>query len=70
MGLNGASWNGALIDAVCDGTDARPNLVEMATRKIGAGDVSILAEADAYERRVAHVEVKIWTLDAGLAAYA
>lgn len=68
--LNGASWNAALIRSICDGTDARPDLVEMATRGIGAGDVSILAEAEAYELRVARVEVRIWTLDAGLIAYA
>lgn len=36
---------------------------------IGVGDVSILAEAEAYERRVANVAVSIWTLDAGLSAY-
>jgi hypothetical protein len=42
----------------------------MAVQRIGVGDVSILAEAEAYERRVANVVVAIWTLDAGLKAYA
>lgn len=68
--LNGARWDTAFIRSVCNGTTERPSLVEMATRKIGAGDVSILAEAEAYGSRVARVIVEVWTLDAGLAAYA
>jgi hypothetical protein len=68
--LNGASWDAALVDAICDGARGCPPLPEMASQKIGAGDVSILAEAEAYERRVAGVQVRIWTLDGGLAAYA
>lgn len=68
--LNGGSWDGALIEAICDGVRGCPPLPDMALQRIGAGDVSILAEADAYERRVAGVRVRIWTLDRGLAAYA
>jgi hypothetical protein len=68
--LNDASWDAALVDAICDGARGCPPLPEMAAQKIGAGDVSILAEAEAYERRVAGVQVHVWTLDGGLAAYA
>lgn len=68
--LNGASWDRALVQAICDGARGCPPLPDMATQGVGAGDVSILAEAEAYERRVANVRVRIWTLDAGLAAYA
>jgi hypothetical protein len=42
----------------------------MAARGIGTGDVSILAEAEAYSARVTHVDVRIWTLERLLAAYA
>ncbi|HST41107.1 MAG TPA: hypothetical protein VLK58_16450 [Conexibacter sp.] len=68
--LNGASWNGELLSAICEGTRGCPPLPEMASQGIGAGDVSILAEAEAYAARVAHVEVRIWTLERALGAYA
>jgi hypothetical protein len=67
--LNGARWDADLLNAICDGTRGCPALPDMAMRGVGAGDVSILAEAEAYERRVANVKVSIWTLDDGLAAY-
>lgn len=68
--LNGASWDAPLVVAICEGARGCLPLPDMALQQVGAGDVSILAEADAYERRVAGVTVCIWTLDAGLAAYA
>jgi len=68
--LNAAIWDAELLAAVCDGARGCPPLTDMASQGIGLGDVSILAEAEAFERRVAHVAIEIWTLDAGLAAYA
>jgi len=68
--LNGARWDGKLLALICDGARGSPPLPEMMSQKVGVGDVSILAEAEAYEARVASVSVAIWTLDAGLAAYA
>lgn len=68
--LNGARWDGALLAAICRGARGCPSLPEMAAQKIGVGDISILAEAEAYEQRVANVVVSIWTLDTGLSAYA
>lgn len=67
--LNAARWDDQLILALCDGARDRPPLPEMAAQGVGAGDVSILAEAAAYERRVAHVAVEIWTFDTSLRAY-
>lgn len=67
--LNGARWDGDLLAAICGGARGCPPLPDMAAQKIGVGDVSILAEAEAYGRRVANVAVSIWTLDAGLSAY-
>lgn len=68
--LNAARWDTALLTAICDGARGCPALPEMASQGVGTGDVSILAEAEAYARRVARVEVRIWTLDQGLLAYA
>jgi hypothetical protein len=68
--LNGARWDGALLAAIAGGARGCPPLPEMASQGIGAGDVSILAEAEAYASRVAHVEVRVWTLEHALRAYA
>lgn len=68
--LNGARWDVSLLTAICRGARGSPPLPEMASQGIGAGDISILAEADAYAARVTHVDVRIWTLDRHLSAYA
>lgn len=67
--LGGVQWNGPLLAAICRGARGCPPLPDMASQGIGAGDVSILAEAEAYAARVAHVDVRIWTLEQALAAY-
>lgn len=43
----------------CSRMSAAP---DMASQRVGAGDVSILAEAEAYERRAAHVADGEWLL--------
>lgn len=68
--LNGARWDQGLLTAICRGARGCGPLTEMATQGIGAGDLSILAEADAYAARVTHVDVRIWTLERLLRAYA
>lgn len=68
--LNGSRWDVELLAAIAHGTRGCPPLPEMASQGIGAGDVSILAEAEAYGARVAHVEVRVWTLEHALRAYA
>lgn len=68
--LNGARWDSGLIRALCNGARGCAPLPDMALQGVGAGDVSILAEAEAYARRAAHVAIEIWTFDQGLAAYA
>ena len=67
--LNGARWDGELLTAICEGARGCPSLADMAAQQVGLGDVSILAEAEAYERRVSNVDVTIWTLDNALSAY-
>jgi len=37
---------------------------------LGAGDVSILVERDRFAERTAYDDVRVWTIDSGLAAYA
>jgi len=68
--LNGARWDDSLLTAICRGARGCPSLPEMASQGVGAGDISILAEAEAYAARVTHVDVRIWTLERLLAAYA
>lgn len=68
--LNGTPWDERLLAAICRGVGDAPSLVEMASQGVGVGDVSILAEADAYAQRVAHVDIRIWTLDGALSAWA
>ncbi len=68
--LNGARWDGSMLTSICQGARGCPPLPDMASQGIGAGDVSILAEAEAYAGRVAHVEVRIWTLENALRAWA
>ncbi|MCK9249345.1 MAG: hypothetical protein M0P31_10290 [Solirubrobacteraceae bacterium] len=68
--MHGARWDAELLTRLCDGARGCPPLIDMAMQGVGTGDVSILAEAEAYAERVAGVDVRIWTLDEGLRAYA
>jgi len=68
--LNAATWDAGLLGAICDGARGCPSLPDMASQGVGTGDISILGEAEAYERRVRRVEVEISTFDDQLAAYA
>ncbi|MBO0767659.1 MAG: hypothetical protein J2O48_03150 [Solirubrobacterales bacterium] len=67
--LHGAVWDGGFLTSICDGPASCLSFPDMAAQKIGAGDVSVLAEAEHYRTRVASVTVEVWTLDAGLMAY-
>jgi hypothetical protein len=67
--FNGAPWDKNLLTFLCHGPGGCAPLADMASQGIGVGDVSILAEAAAYRARVAHVDVQVWTLERGLAAY-
>ena len=69
--LHGSAWDADFLRRLCDGDGRRPSLVDLATQRVGVGDVSILGEVDAYRARVARsVAVGVWTTDAGLEAYA
>jgi len=50
--LHSASWDGALLSALCEGARTKMTLVEHAeSRMLGSGDLSILAERDRYKAR-------------------
>jgi hypothetical protein len=68
--LAGHAWDGQMIDLIVHGAGQRPEALLLLCQGIGTGDIGILAEVDAYRRRVpSATPVRIWTLDAGLAAY-
>lgn len=71
--LHRATWDERLLKALRDGARTGQDLIEHATRRsLGAGDLSILAERDLYRQGVSSqtVEVRVWTLDSALSAYA
>ena len=71
--VSGAVWDVAFLHDLVEGLPPRPNLVELATQGIGAGDASILLEAQRYRERVdlpSGLPLRIWSLDEGLQSYA
>ena len=69
--LTGEVWDHALVRATVSGSTTRPDAISLLTQGVGTGDIGILAEAEAYRRRLpSATPVRIWTLDDGLAAYA
>lgn len=51
------------------GANTGMDLVQHAVNRLGAGDLSILAERAAYAKRAEIGDVRIWTRDAQLSAY-
>lgn len=71
--ISGASWDEAFLTGLLDGDDLRPGLLDLTTAGGGSGDASILLELQRYRARTdlpSALPVRLWTLDAGLAAYA
>lgn len=65
------AWDAGFLDALCDGASTGEPFVDLAGGGLlGTGDVAILAERDRFRGGRAHLDVGIWTLDAGLAAFA
>jgi len=68
--LTGHAWDDDMVDLIVHGAGQRPEALLLLCQGVGTGDVGILAEVDAYRRRIpSATPVRIWTLDAGLAAY-
>jgi hypothetical protein len=69
--LIGEVWNQAMVGAIVSGSVRRPSALTLLTQGVGMGDTGILAEVEAYRARIpSATPVRIWTLDASLAAYA
>lgn len=69
--VSGARWDTDYLQALVEGND-RLGLVDFATQGIGSGDASILLEIDRYRARTdlpSGQPVRLWTLDASLAAH-
>jgi hypothetical protein len=62
------AWSPAFVGDFLDGAGTGQTLVQHAMAGLGAGDLLILAEMDAYRRR-ARLPVRLWTRDSQLAAY-
>jgi hypothetical protein len=64
--LHRATWDEKLLGYMIAGVDTGRDLVEHATmRRLGAGDLSILAERKLYQQSVSTkaVRVEVWTID-------
>lgn len=71
--VGNANWDSEFIQILIDGSadGSIPNLVELATRKVGVGDASILHEARTFRSATdtpSGQSIRIWTLDDGLRA--
>lgn len=65
--LNRLEWDGAFLQAWCDGDGTGQSFVDLAgNHLLGGGDVAILVERDRFRAAGAVGDVGVWTLDAGL----
>lgn len=67
--LYSSAWDSTFVQRLVAGGDSGLSLVEHAIGKVGCGDVSILIEREVYRERTGLTDVRIWTLDGGLAAH-
>jgi hypothetical protein len=64
-------WNGArILRTLIDGAGTGIPLSDQVMRKLGLGDLCVLAERELYSKRVSGVETGIWTLDDQLRSHA
>ncbi|MFI7618581.1 hypothetical protein ACIBP6_45895 [Nonomuraea terrae] len=63
-------WGAEFLRSLIDGAGTGVPLSDHAMRKLGLGDLCILAERELYRSRVTGVEVAIWTLDDQLRSHA
>lgn len=64
-------WGEQFLQAILDGDSTGTDLLTHFTNKtLGTGDLAILVERDEFRRDTAFTDVRIWTLDDKLAAYA
>jgi len=63
------SWDDEFLTELCAGNTTGQPFIDLASAKMGAGDVAILVERDRFKRDSAYTDVQVWTLDEALAAY-
>lgn len=69
--LHEIEWDTTFLAALCEGSTTGQPIVDLAGNGLlGAGDVAILVERARFQARSAHLDVRIWTLEATLGAYA
>ncbi|MFI7450521.1 hypothetical protein ACIBQX_23710 [Nonomuraea sp. NPDC049714] len=68
--LHTVEWGPDFLRTLIDGAGTGIPLSDQVMRKLGLGDLCILAERELYTRRVSGVETGIWTLDDQLRSHA
>ena len=63
------SWDDEFLAELCAGNATGQLFTDLASARMGAGDVAILVERDRFRRDSAYTDVQVWTLDVGLGAY-
>ena len=68
--LREAALDQYFVDELLDGNSTGSDLVTLlGDGRLNTGDVAILVERDQFERKTAHANVEVWTLDEELAAH-
>lgn len=67
--FNQAEWDAEYWTTLLAGAGTGEPMEVLLNRGIGAGDIAILAERETYRQRTGIDDVRIWSLDQGLAAY-
>ncbi|MCC6434576.1 MAG: hypothetical protein IT196_06060 [Acidimicrobiales bacterium] len=69
--LHAVTWDAGFLDALRAGGRTGVRLLDhLGNGTMGTGDLAILCERDAFEARTSFRSVRIWTLEATMAAYA
>lgn len=63
------AWSAGFVERFLEGAGTGQTFIEHATASLGAGDLLILTELEAYRQRT-RLDVRIWTRDAQLSAHA
>ncbi|OAH49199.1 hypothetical protein AYL44_13455 [Microbacterium oleivorans] len=67
--LHDVAWDKAFLEQLLNGADTSTSYVEHAQARLGAGDLCILTERQAYSNR-SRIRAGVWTLDEALSAHA
>ena len=65
--LHDVAWDSMFLQQLLDGADTQTSYIDHAQAGVGAGDLCILTERQAFSNR-SRIPAGIWTLDGGLSA--